>query len=216
MNAEIKTLKDHVYDYIAELIAKGEMSDTEKITEQQVCDALGVSRTPVREALIQLAADGYLESIPRRGFFVQHLSENKAREVIEILGPLDGRAAYLAVPYISDADIEQMHLLQESIDLAIDKGLYRLHDELQAKFHDCYHARCGNQRLVGYIHQLNRFFIRRETGTMEETALVRNLRKANEQHAEIVRLFESRDAAGVQNYIRDVHWSIDIAKTFVW
>ena len=216
MNTEIKTLKDHVYDYIAELIAKGEMNDTAKITEQQVCDAIGVSRTPVREALIQLAADGYLESIPRRGFFIRHLSEDKAREVVEILGPLDGRAAYLAAPHISDEDIEQMGLLQESITLAIDKGLYKLHDELQAKFHDCYYVRCGNQRLVGYIRQLNRFFIRREADTMEEAALVANLRKANEEHAEIVRLLKARDAVGVQDYIRDVHWDIDVAKTFAW
>ena len=109
-----------------------------------------------------------------------------------------------------------MRLLQESIELAIDKGLYKLHDELQAKFHDCYYARCDNQRLVGYIRQLNRFFIRREADTMEEVALIRNLRKANEEHAEIVRLFEARDADGVQEYIRDVHWSIDVAKTFAW
>lgn len=216
MSSQYHSLKDHVYAYIAELIAHGGVAETDKITEQQVCDALGVSRTPVREALIQLAADGYLESIPRRGFFVRHLSEDRAREVVEILGPLDGRAAYLAAPCMTAGDIEQMARLRESIEVAIDKGLFKLHDELQAQFHDCYYARCSNQRLVGYIRQLNRFFIRREADTMDEAALLANLRKANSEHGEIVRLFEARDSVGVQDFIRDVHWSLDVAKTFAW
>ena len=70
------------------------------IRDRQICDALGVSRTPVREALIQLAADGYLENVPRKGFYVKRVTEDSAREIVEIIGPLDGRAALLALSLI--------------------------------------------------------------------------------------------------------------------
>ena len=97
MTNEYRSLKDHVYNHIVDLIDGGTLADDHKISEQQICDALGVSRTPVREALIQLAADGYLENVPRKGFYVKRVTEDSAREIVEIIGPLDGRAALLAV-----------------------------------------------------------------------------------------------------------------------
>ena len=87
MTNEFRSLKDHVYDYIADLIDGGTLGDDHKISEQQICDALGVSRTPVREALIQLAADGYLENVPRKGFYVKRVTEDSAREIVEVIAP---------------------------------------------------------------------------------------------------------------------------------
>ena len=62
----------------------------------------------MREALIQLAADGYLENVPRKGFYVKRVTEDSAREIVEIIGPLDGRAALLAVGDMTDDDIAQL------------------------------------------------------------------------------------------------------------
>ena len=58
-----RPLKDHVYDYISSRIDAGELSAGDRVSEQAICDAMGVSRTPVREALIQLASDGYLDNL---------------------------------------------------------------------------------------------------------------------------------------------------------
>lgn len=216
MAIEYRPLKDHVYDYIADLIDDRTLSDDHKISEQQICDALGVSRTPVREALIQLAADGYLENVPRKGFSVKRITEDSAREIVEIIGPLDGRAALLVVDSITDDDIAQLQFLYGSMQLAIDKGLYKKYDDLQHDFHDCYVGKCGNTRLIGFIRQMNRSFMKREYVQVEAEELDALLRKANEEHGEIIRLFEQRDGAGLQRYIRDIHWSIDNAKFLVW
>lgn len=61
-----RPLKDHVYDYISSRIDAGELSAGDRLSEQAICDAMGVSRTPVREALIQLASDGYWTISPPR------------------------------------------------------------------------------------------------------------------------------------------------------
>lgn len=77
-------------------------------------------------------------------------------------------------------------------------------------------CKCGNSRLVGLIHQMNRYFMKREYANVGADELDGLLRKANEEHAEIVRLFELRDGEELQRFIRDVHWSIDNAKFLVW
>ena len=66
MDTGFKSLKDHVYEYIASLIREGRLVAEEKINENQICSELNISRTPVREALIQLAAEDVLENIRRQ------------------------------------------------------------------------------------------------------------------------------------------------------
>ena len=210
MTNEYRSLKDHVYNHIVDLIDGGTLADDHKISEQQICDALGVSRTPVREALIQLAADGYLENVPRKGFYVKRVTEDSAREIVEIIGPLDGRAALLAVGDMTDDDIAQLQFLHGSMQLAIEKGLYKKYDDLQHDFHDCYVRKCGNTRLIGLIHQMNRYFMKREYANVGADELDGLLRKANEEHAEIVRLFELRDGV-----VRVGHTSGEILVTLV-
>lgn len=210
------SLKDHVYAHIANLINEGMLSEFEHISEQSIADALSVSRTPVREALMQLSDEGYLERIPRKGFVVRGFDESAAREVFEILGPLDGRAALLAAGRMSDNDIAQLSFLCNSMQLAIQSGLYDRYDDLQREFHQTYVLKCGNSRLSNYIEELNRFFMKRAYLQEDPEILEANARKANKEHAHIVALFKKRDGSGLQKYIRDVHWSLDNAKYLSW
>ena len=85
----------------------------------------------------------------RASFYVKRVTEDSAREIVEIIGPLDGRAALLAVGDMTDDDIAQLQFLHGSMQLAIEKGLYKKYDDLQHDFHDCYVRKCGNSRLVG-------------------------------------------------------------------
>ncbi|MEG0217417.1 MAG: GntR family transcriptional regulator [Raoultibacter sp.] len=213
---QYRSLKDHVYDHIAQAIDSGRLSGDDKLSEQQICDALNVSRTPVREALIQLASDGYLENLPRKGFHVKAMNEESAREIVEIIGPLDGRAALLACPRMDEDDRAQLQFLHESMQLAIAKGMLKKYDDLQHEFHDYYVQRCGNEKLIGYVRQLNRYFMKREYAHVDHDKQITLLQQANDEHAEIVRLFLAGDATGLQRYVRDVHWSIDNAPFLVW
>lgn len=210
------SLKDHVYEYISGRIDAGELAAGDRVSEQAVCDAVGVSRTPVREALIQLASDGYLDNEPRRGFRVRGFDRQNAREVFEILGPLDGQAAFLACPELGEEELAQMRFLVGSMDLAIEGGLIRTYDDIQRDFHATYVARCGNERLQTMIGQLERCFIKRDYETVDRATAKKLLRKANDEHRRILELLEARDAAGARDYVRDVHWSVENAPFTVW
>lgn len=211
-----RPLKDHVYDYISSRIDAGELSAGDRVSEQAICDAMGVSRTPVREALIQLASDGYLDNLPRRGFRVRGFDQQNAVEVFEIMGPLDGQAAYIACPLLTEEDIMQLKFLVGSMDLAIQGGLIRKYDDIQRDFHLTYFNRCGNDRLRDMISQLERCFIKRDYETVDQETACKLLGIANAEHAHILELFEARDAVGVRGYVRDVHWNTDNAQFTVW
>ena len=77
---KFKSLKDHVYDYIAEQILEGNLAPEEKINESVICETLKISRTPVREALIQLASEGVLKNRARKGFVVRAMSAGEVAE----------------------------------------------------------------------------------------------------------------------------------------
>lgn len=211
-----RPLKEHVYDYIAARIESGELSAGDRVSEQTICDAMGVSRTPVREALIQLASDGYLDNQPRRGFRVRGFDCQNAIEVFEIMGPLDGQAAFLACPLLTEDDVAQLRFHVGSMDLAIDSGLITKYDDIQREFHRTYTQRCGNARLIKLIDQMERHFIKRDYGSVEQETARELLRKANAEHRRILELFEAKDADGLRSYIRDTHWNIENAPFTVW
>lgn len=208
-------LKQRVYQELRAQIERGELAQGEKVGELAVSEAMGVSRTPVREALIQLEADGYLEGVPRRGFRVRSFGEQSAREVFEMLGPLDGRAALLAAPHMTEDDLANMDFLCESMGLAIAGGLTERYYDLQREFHQRYIDRCGNARLQRALSELMGQLSSRSYARDDAQALD-NMRAANEEHHHMLGLFRAGDGAALQDYVRDVHWSLENVRFAAW
>lgn len=206
------SLKDHVYKYISEKINIGELKPDDKINEQKICTELGISRTPIREALIQLASDGYLYNQPRRGFRVKYLSVKKVRDLYEIIGTLDGHAAAKSVDHITEEDLSKMRFLADSMETSIRDGHGNTYYELQVKFHDVYLARCGNEELPKALEQLKNNFFRKFYIFEDPNNEAEVLLETNQQHFEIIRLFEDKQEYELERFIRDVHWASDKAQ----
>lgn len=211
-----KSLKDHVYDYIAEKIKDGSLTYDKKIDEHPICEELNISRTPVREALIQLSTEGILENVPRRGFFLRRVDEKKAMDLYQIIGRLDGLAGALAMDFISDMEIMRMKELVNSMDQAISNQSYDLYYKLQIEFHNVYIDLCQNEDLIRLLNQLRKNFIRQkyseQNGEKGATDISELLREINDDHRVIVEIFERRDANGIEAHIRDIHWNVNKAK----
>lgn len=206
------SLKDHVYNYISEKINEGSLTPKEKINEQLICEELQISRTPVREALIQLATEGYLENIPRKGFRVRPIDENKAMEFYMIIGVLEGLAASHAVKFITSKEISHMQQLALDMDEAISKEFYDNYYKLQTEFHNTFIDICNNEELIRLLNQLKRSFIRQTYITKEIDDFFEILKKTNQEHKEIIKLFELKDRERLEKYIKDVHWNTKNAK----
>lgn len=205
------TLKDHVYNYISTKINDGSIKPQDKINEQQIADELQISRTPIREALIQLASDGYLENTARKGFRVRSLNYDKTKELYEIIGLLDGRIAYMTVDIINDSHLRNMRFLADSMTSAIEQGLNQKYYELQLEFHNTYTNLYTNQEMINLLNRLKKNFMRKYYYFETESDEKAILKKTNDQHYEIIRLFEEKKKEELERYIRDVHWAVDVA-----
>jgi len=205
------SLKDCVYNYISEKINDGSLKPDDKINEQQISDALNISRTPVREALIQMASDGYLENIPRRGFRVKFLDIKKAQELYEVIGILDGRIAYHTVDLMSDDGIKQMQFLADSMEASITQGLSSKYYELQLTFHDIYINLYDNELMISTLNQMKNQFLRKYYKFEYPENELQILRETNLEHYEIIRLFKEKKKDELERYIRDVHWKLEAA-----
>ncbi len=211
-----KSLKDIVYDYIAEKINDGSLTRDKRIDEQLICKELKISRTPVREALIQLTTEGYLENLPRRGFIVRGVDEKKAMDLYIIIGRLDGLAAVLAMDYITDKEITMMNILVTSMDQAIESNAPDIYYKLQIDFHNIYINLCKNEELIRLLNQLRKNFIRQRYSDEEEgkgkADISALLRRINGEHKVMVEIFQRKDKNEIERYIRDVHWKVENAK----
>lgn len=213
---EYMSLKDYVYNYISEKINSGELTVEDKLSEIKISEALNVSRTPIREALIQLASDGYLENLPRRGFKVKRVDYQKAVELYEIIGSLEGKAGGLSIDNLTAKDIKQMTTLVSKMDEAINKNNYQKYHDLQIDFHQVYINKCGNIELINLLKKLKMNFIRKSYSVEDSEDLSAVLHKTNEEHKEILKLILKKDKIGVQNYIDSVHWSTFNSKFDSW
>lgn len=204
--SEFISLKDHVYNYIAAKIQNGELLPGEKINESEICDELNISRTPAREALIQLSSDEMLEYIPRRGFLVKEVSTEKKLEVYEIIGALDALAAVSSIDKLSDEDILHMKEIVEKIDISIKYYNYADYMKLQMEFHDIYISKCGNETLINLLKSLKNTFIRQSYLSQDKEKLFAVLLEGNKDHKNIVACFENKEKEKLEDILKNKHW----------
>ncbi|MBN8624431.1 MAG: DUF1553 domain-containing protein [Planctomycetes bacterium] len=136
LKLEVLSLGDRVRHQLLEQLLAGELAPGTRLREVELAAKLGVSRTPVREALSDLARDGLLELLPNRGAVVRQLGADELRHIYQLREALEGLAAELACAHVTDADVRLMErLLGRAVKgsrsfaaacLAVDQELHRL------------------------------------------------------------------------------------------
>ncbi len=149
-----KTLSDHVYHVLRARIGRGLYSAGQFIREQEISEALGVSRTPVREALSRLSSEGLLERIPHRGFRVSVEPLRDALELYPIMGSLDLLAGKLAFPHFAEADFAELERVNADLEQAIRARDPARAVELNYAFHRYIARRSDNRRLASMLDDL--------------------------------------------------------------
>ncbi|WP_391118959.1 GntR family transcriptional regulator [Psychrobacillus sp. L3] len=204
---EYLSLKDHVYNYIVEQINNGKLVANKKVNEVAISESLKVSRTPVREALIQLSSEGLLENVPRKGFVIQSLTKEEAKETYFIIGALDGLAASLSAPLLTEKHMKEMEFYIQSIDLAINTENFQMYHKMQEAFHDVYLSVCPNKSLVNLLLKLQKKFLKNFDHSGQKEEIKKKLLETNNEHRKMLVLFKSGDSAGLESYMKEVHWN---------
>ena len=204
------SLRETALIAIKKKIQYGEWHSDMIMTEVVLCDELNISRTPVREALIQLVSDGIIRKVPHRGYAVVKFDQKSKLNLYVVYSYLDALAASLSANQLEPTDLLKMHECADKIDIALKYHNYADYYKLQDQFHKIYIDKCDNPVLMKLINDLsenpiNRSYSSEDADNTER--LYEVLEEANREHREIIRMFEEKDTNRLVEFLRNTHWN---------
>lgn len=183
-------LREVVCETLRDAIRKGVLKPGERLMEIQLAEELGVSRTPVREAIRKLELEGYVIMMPRRGTYVANLSIRDVNEVFEIRMCLESLASGLAAERITEEELESLQRLLVQIGEYMERGDMDKIVETDMEFHDLLYQASRNTCLVGIIFNLREQLTRFRTKSMSFPG---RLAATLEEHRNIVEAIAQGD-----------------------
>jgi DNA-binding GntR family transcriptional regulator len=150
---EARTLSEQVYRAVRARIIDGALAPGTFLREKDL-ESMGVSRTPIREALGRLASEGFLERLPHRGFRVPEESLGNLLELYPIVASLELLAGRLALERFTPADVAELRAVNRRLGEARDQGDVRALLEHNTRFHRLISERGGNRRLAVLLDDL--------------------------------------------------------------
>lgn len=147
---------EYLRETIEERIATGEYPPGMRLDESELAEEFGVSRTPIREALIQLDSEGLVEMRPRRGAIVMEVSPQRLCEMFEVMAELEAMCARLAARRLTEDDRRELVAAHDSSQVAINGGDPNAYFYLNERFHHAIYAASHNQFLIDQAKQLQR------------------------------------------------------------
>ena len=183
-------LREVVCESLRDAIRRGVLKPGERLMEIQLAEELGVSRTPVREAIRKLELEGYVIMMPRRGTYVASMSIRDINEIFEIRTALESLSNGLAAERITDEELESLQRLLVMIGGYVEAGNMDKIVETDIEFHDLLYRAARNSRLVGIISNLREQLTRFRTLSMSYSG---RLETTLEEHREIVEAIAEGD-----------------------
>ncbi|MBQ8418657.1 MAG: GntR family transcriptional regulator [Phascolarctobacterium sp.] len=194
-----KPLRELVCESIRQAIIDGTFSPGERLMEIQLADEMGVSRTPVREAIRKLELEGFVVMIPRRGTYVADISIRDITEIYEIRTCLDELAAGLAAERITDEELETLNRLLVEFGQYINAGDMEKIVEVDTAFHEVLYMASRNDRLHSIINNLREQVTSIRGRSMSYPG---RLTETMDEHRALVDSIAARDVERAQNAAR--------------
>jgi len=195
-----KPLRIEVYEFLKESITRGGLKPGQKLNEVDLGNHLGISRTPIREALMRLEHEGLVTLDPGKGAVVSEISKVDLGEIYPIVAALEGLAARIAAANMEPADIRKLRKLDRQMVKAAKAGDASAFMNLNTEFHQTFLDRCTNQRLSSlvssYKEQIYRFriFSLNMPGRMHHST---------GEHRQIIEAFERKDGELAEQLLRN-------------
>ena len=153
MNEDLP-LRDVVFQTLRQAILRGELKPGERLMEIQLANKLGVSRTPIREAIRKLELEGLVLMIPRKGAEVAEITEKNLRDVLEVRCALEELAVQLACDRIDKQGIRDLQQAAKNFESVLDSADITKIAEADVAFHDIIYMATDNKRLIQLLNNL--------------------------------------------------------------
>ena len=183
-------LRDSVYNKLRQAILTGEYPPGERLMEVHLGDKLGVSRTPIREAIRMLELEGLVTMIPRKGSMVSQITEKNMSDVLEVRRALDILCVQLACERITSDGIAELKRARDNFEKAVATNDNRIIAQADVEFHNVIIRATGNDRLISLEDSLSLPMYRYRYEYIKDSSGHDNLVK---EHRKIVNAIEKRN-----------------------
>ena len=192
-------LRDVVFHTLREAILKGDLKPGERLMELQLAAKLGVSRTPIREAIRMLEQEGLAVTIPRKGAEVAKMTEKDMQDVLQVREALDELAANIACERITQEELDELVTAMHEFETSTrTKDLKRI-AETDVKFHDVIYRATDNPKLVNMVGNLREQMYRYRVEYLKDEKNYPTLLK---EHKELVEGFRSKNKGMIAEAMR--------------
>lgn len=195
MKPDNQTRTERLAEQVSNAILAGEFSPGARLDEQQLAQRFGVSRTPVREALRQLATSGLIELRPRRGALVASLTHEEVETMFAAMAEMEGACARLSALRMTPAERNQLEALQDSMSMLVHAGDPDAYADANQTFHQAIYAGAHNAVIADFTTSLRR---RLAPFRRAQFRTHGRLPKSHAEHGVVVKAILAGDAAGAQ------------------
>jgi DNA-binding GntR family transcriptional regulator len=207
-----KSLKDQVYQYLRDEIRKKNFLPGSVINMDATSKKLGISKTPLRDALFQLEMEGFVTIAPRKGIYVNELSIDEIREYYYVIGALESSALRTSFPRMNPTHIERLKKLDLAMEKALEKDYFNRFYEKNLEFHNLYIELCENRTLNKIVNDLKK----RLYDFVPQDRWIKEWEMSSiKEHQGLVAAIEKGDLQESIHFIHDVHWSFEVQEKFI-
>jgi DNA-binding GntR family transcriptional regulator len=199
MAGHVNSMHDQVAQQLRDLIFGGELSPGAFVDESRLCKQLAISRTPLREALKVLTAEGLIRHEPRRGCFVNQVTEQDLDEIFPVMALLEGRCAFEATQQASEIDIAALEALHRQLQVTAEQGLIPQYYAANYAIHEAIIAMAGNKWLAQVIGDLRKIL---KLARLQQLNAPGRLSQSLDEHMAIFVALKARDAEGADAAMR--------------
>jgi DNA-binding GntR family transcriptional regulator len=209
---QLKSLREQVYEHLRASIEAGALEPGTFIDQNRISAELGISRMPLRDAMIQLELEGFVDVLPRRGVRVRRLTLDDVRHLYEIIGALEGAALLSSPDGIDPGDLVRMDALNREMSSALESGEFDTYYSRNVDFHRVFLSWSDNLEL----RQTVRVCRQRLYDFPRERVFVPEWeRRSIREHGEFLDLLLESRTREAADFLRDVHWSFEVQKPFL-
>lgn len=209
---QTRSLREQVYEYLRDEMTRGGLQPGGFLDLNDLAQRLGISRTPLREALLQLESQGFITVLPRRGFRLNPLTLDDIRHYYEIIGALESAALKNVGHSLGPDDFTRMRKMDADMSKAVIAEDFDTYYKLNLAFHEIYLGRSDNKRLLAQVRLLKQRLYdwpRREgmVKSWEEHSVG--------EHDQFLALLEQGRIQEAAVHLQDVHWSFRVQEKYI-
>jgi DNA-binding GntR family transcriptional regulator len=199
------SLKDRAYAAIKDAILTLKLEPGAPLVESDLATSLGISKTPVRDALQELEREGFVTRVPFSGTYVTEVTAKDITEIFQLRAVLEGLASHLAAQSFTDEELDQIAQDLDAAEIALEQGDLLLCSARGRNLHRAIIDKANNERLVVIIHNLDDHLQRFRVMSDQISG---RLDKSGQEHRRILQALYERDSAAAEEAVRDHLFSV--------